>query len=201
VVVHSLTGGFLLTRDSIRFVLPALAFSAFTLLASSPAAAQSIAEPRTWTVTPFLVTSAGIGNPAPDNSGGIGVAVGYDLTHNLGFEGEVSHLFDIAGDDEDVDWPVTNVSANAVYHFDVKHVTPYATAGIGFERSDPGVDNLPGLFPNGSSEVTFNLGGGVKYPLNGRWLVRGDLRRFLANDLAPDFWRVYGGLTIVLNPK
>ena len=111
-----------------------LMFTALWATASN-AAAQSIAQPRSWTVTPFLHTSVGVGDPAPDNSGAIGVAVGYDWTYNLGFEGEFSHLFDVAGDTDDVDWSVTNVSANAVYHFDVKRFTPYATAGIGFEHS------------------------------------------------------------------
>jgi hypothetical protein len=74
---------------------------------ASNAAAQSIAQPRSWTLTPFLHTSAGVGDPAPENSGGFGVAVGYDLTSNLGFEGEISHLFDVAGDTDDVDWLIT----------------------------------------------------------------------------------------------
>jgi opacity protein-like surface antigen len=169
--------------------------------AASSASAQSIAQPRSWTVTPFLHTSAGVGDPAPDNSGGIGVAVGYDWTYNLGFEGEISHLFDVAGSTDDVDWSVTNVSANAVYHFDVKRFTPYATAGIGFEHSGYDLKNPESLALNvdpSGTEVSFNFGGGVKYPINTRWIARGDLRRFQANDIAPDYWRVYGGLTWVV---
>jgi aspartate aminotransferase len=50
--------------------------------------------------------------------------------------------------------------------------------------------------------VTFadviNFGGGVKYPLAPRWIARGDVRRFQANDTAPDYWRLYGGITWVL---
>ena len=75
--------------------------------------AQSIAEPKTWTVTPFLQHSLDVGDPAPDNSLGLGVAVGYDWTSNLGFEVELGHLFDVAGDTADLDWSVTNFSANA----------------------------------------------------------------------------------------
>jgi hypothetical protein len=40
--------------------------------------------------------------------------------------------------------------------------------------------------------------GGVKYPLSESLLVRGDLRRFESNDLAPDYWRLYGGITFIL---
>ena len=28
--------------------------------------------------------------------------------------------------------------------------------------------------------------------------MRGDLRRFQSNDLAPDYWRLYGGITFIL---
>jgi opacity protein-like surface antigen len=160
-----------------------------------PAAAQSVAEARTWTVTPFLSTSIDLGHPAENDSLGVGVAVAYDWTSNLGFEGEFSHLFDVAGDTNDVDWSITNFSANAVYHFDVRRVTPYATFGIGFERSSLDVrPDVLALFGPSSTEVSYNFGGGVKYPLKPRILVRGDLRRFNANDLAPDYWRLYGGI-------
>jgi hypothetical protein len=46
--------------------------------------------------------------------------------------------------------------------------------------------------------VAFNFGGGVKYPINDRLLARADVRRFQANDQAPDYWRLYGGLTWVV---
>lgn len=189
-----------MTRDVFRPLVAALV-CVVAAGAAAPARAQSIAEPRSWTVTPFIHTSAGIGDPAPDDSIGIGVAVAYDLTYNLGFEGEISHLFDVAGDTNDIDWSVSNFSANAVYHFDVKRVTPYATFGIGFERSSESLKNpdILALLPDFSStEVAINFGGGVKYPLTTRWIARADVRRFQANDIAPDYWRVYGGLTWVV---
>jgi opacity protein-like surface antigen len=185
-----------------RSFVPAILVAA--VCAASPAAAQSIAEPRSWTVTPFLHTSLGVGEGAPDDSMGLGVAVGYDLTRNLGFEGEIGYLFDVAGDTDDADWSITNYSANAVYHFDVKRVTPYGTVGLGFEHSGFDVKNPDvladlGLLADPSgTEVVFSFGGGVKYPINARWIARGDLRRFQANDDAPDFWRLYGGLTWTL---
>jgi hypothetical protein len=46
-----------------------------------------------------------------------------------------------------------------------------------------------------TAEISYNFGGGVKYPITPRLLLRGDLRRFNANDLAPDYWRVHGGVT------
>ena len=161
------------------------------------AAAQSVAEPRTWSVTPFLGTSMGVGDPAIDDSLGGGVAAAYDWTSNLGFEAELGHVFDVAGETDALDWSITNVSGNVLYHFDVRRFTPYATFGLGFEHS--GVDVKDGeslaLNPGSATEISFNFGGGVKYPLTRRLLARGDLRRFSANDLAPDYWRLYGGLT------
>jgi opacity protein-like surface antigen len=168
------------------------------LCSAAAASAQSVAQPRTWTATPFL--EVGVGTGAPTSSGGIGAAIGYDMTSNLGFEGEVSRLFDVAGNDENVDWSVTGFNANAIYHFDVVRVTPYATAGLGFERSSVHVDvpDPVALVPPSSTEVTFNFGGGVKYRIANRFLARADLRRFQANDTAPDYWRLYGGLTFTI---
>jgi opacity protein-like surface antigen len=168
-------------------------------LVAPAASAQSVAEAKTWTATPLLSATFGTSGDL-GSSGGIGAALGYDLTSNLGFEGELAHTFDVAGKDADVDWSVTTVSANAVYHFDVKRVTPYATFGLGFERSsiDVKVPERLALYAPSSTEVTYNFGGGAKYPLSDRLLARADLRRFQATDLAPDHWRLYGGLTFWL---
>jgi opacity protein-like surface antigen len=161
------------------------------------ARAQSVAEARTWTVTPLLGTSIGLGDPANNDSLAIGVAVGYDLTSNLGFEGEIGHLFDVADNTDALDWSITNFSANAIYHFDVRRITPYATFGLGLERSSVDVKDPDPLvlYPGSATEIAVNFGGGVKYPIGRRMLARGDLRRFQANDLAPDYWRLYGGIT------
>jgi Outer membrane protein beta-barrel domain len=118
-----------------RSLVSALALLSDPFLTATLAAAQSIARPNSWTLTPVLHGSLAVGDPAPENSFGLGFAVGYDWTSNLGFEGELSHLFDVAGDSADVDWSVTTFSGNAIYHFDARHVTPYATLGLGFEHS------------------------------------------------------------------
>jgi len=49
-----------------------------------------------------------------------------------------------------------------------------------------------------ATEFAFNFGGGLKYAISDRWHLRADLRRPQANDIAPDFWRVYAGLTFKL---
>ncbi len=162
--------------------------------------AQSVAEPRTWTATPFVNIAFGAsGNTS--SSLGLGAAVGYDFTPNLGVEGEVEYVFDVQGDVDVVDWSLTNVHANAVYHFDVVRVTPYATAGLGWERSTLKRDGIPpdviGALPESGTEVTFNFGGGIKYKFAENMLARADLRRFQSNDAAPDYWRLYGGITFM----
>jgi hypothetical protein len=174
----------------------ALIIALLALIDPARARAQSVAEPHTLTVTPFVSggfgTSQGLGG-----SVGLGVAVGYDLTANVGFEGEVAHLFDVLGDDANGDAPIENYSANAVYHFDLKQVTPYATFGLGVEHIGRSVKDptLIALYTPPSTEISYNFGGGVKYPLSERFLARGDLRRFQSTDLAPNYWRLYGGLT------
>lgn len=182
------------------------AAAAALLLTPAPAAAQfvppSAPEAGTWSVSPFVATSMGIGDPAPGNSLGLGVAVSYNWTGHLAFEGEFSHLLDVAGDAPEVDWSITTFSGNVVYHFDVQRVTPYATAGLGFERSSYSLpDATVPVFDPSATEFVFNFGGGVKIPVAERIHVRADLRRFQALDLAPDFWRLYGGLTFVLNRR
>jgi opacity protein-like surface antigen len=182
-----------------RTLLTSTALAAFAAFIPSSANAQSVAEPNTVTATPFLSASFGTSNDL-GSSLGIGAAVGYDWTRNLGFEVEFGRVFDVAGDDENLDWGLTNISANVVYHFNVPRVTPYATAGLGWERSSPDfeVPDPLALVVGSSTEVAWNIGGGVKVPAGERLIARADLRRFQVNDVAPDHWRLYGGLTFFI---
>lgn len=180
-------------RQGSFFILTA----AVLLFSARGAAAQSVADAGTWTATPFISVSFGTSNNL-DSSLGLGAGIAYDLTSNLGFEAEFGHVFDVSGGDSDIDWSMTNISGNVLYHFDLKGpVTPYATFGLGWERSGVHIKNpdLLALYVGSSTEVAYNFGGGVKYRIADRMLVRGDLRRFNAYDLAPDHWRLYGGLT------
>jgi opacity protein-like surface antigen len=192
-------------RSCVRFVAGLVAAFTVVLIHQTPAwaqsaqpapPAQSVAEPNTLTLTPFLSSTFDT-SEALGSSLGIGVAVGYDLTRNLGIEGEIAHAFDVVGDDDNLDWPVTNYSVNGIYHFDVSRFTPYANFGLGIEHVSRSVKNPDPviLYPASSTEVAYNFGGGVKYPLSERFLVRGDLRRFQSTDLSPNYWRLYGGVT------
>jgi len=94
---------------------------------------QSVAEPNTITVTPFVSTSFGTSQDL-GSSLGVGFAVGYDWTRHLGVEFDFGHAFDVAGDNEFLDYRLTDISGNVIYHFDMRHVTPYATVGLGGPR-------------------------------------------------------------------
>lgn len=182
----------------IRRLIGSIALAAFAAFVPSAASAQqTTVEANTVTVTPFL--SVSFGTPDPFGSSlGIGAGVEYDWTRNLGFEFEFARVFDVAGDDDIVDWSLTNIHANVIYHFDrVPRFTPYATFGLGWEQSNPDVDDpdFPEADEESTTEVAWNFGGGVKYPLTDRIVARADLRRFQVTDEAPDHWRLYGGLT------
>jgi len=178
------------------FVIGALIGHAAAVSAQSTPPTQSLAEPNTATVTPFLGTSFGTSQNL-GGSLGIGVAVGYDLTRNVGFEGEIGHLFDVLGNDANQDASITNYSANGVYHFDVSRFTPYATFGLGIEHVSRSVKSPDpaAIYAASGTEVAYNFGGGVKYPVSERFVARADLRRFQSTDLSPNYWRLYGGLT------
>ena len=46
-------------------------------------------------------------------------------------------MFDVVGDEPDVDWSLTNFSANAIYHFDVRRVTPVRNGRVGRRAIEP----------------------------------------------------------------
>ena len=170
---------------------------AMLLVSPATSRAQSVAEPKSWTVTPFLGGSFG-------TSDDLGSSLDHRRRDRLRPDDEPR----VRGGARarvrrrrrrhQHDWSLTNFSVNAIYHFDVRHVTPYATLGLGVERSNLTIDDpdLLALYPPDSNEITYNFGGGVKYPLSDRFLARADLRRFQATDLAPDHWRLYAGLTL-----
>ncbi|MBA2304777.1 MAG: porin family protein [Acidobacteria bacterium] len=180
----------------IRSLVSGAALAAVTVFIPTAAHAQSVVEPNTVTATPFLSVSFGTSNDL-GSSLGIGGAIGYDWTRHLGFEFEVGRVFDVVGDDDAIDWSLTNINANVIYHFNAPRVTPYAIGGLGWERSSVNADDeaLILLSQESSTEVAWNIGGGVKVPVGERLVARADLRRFQVNDLAPDHWRLYGGLT------
>lgn len=174
------------------------------MAAAAQAQHSALPEPNTFEITPFIGFGLGFSDDdgLPDLSSGsflLGAAGAYNFTTQLAVEGELGIIPDIAGDTNGVDIGVQTFSANGVYHFDTgSAIVPYATFGLGFGRTHADVS---GVGDDSQTEFAINLGGGVKYPINDRLAVRGDLRYFNVNDENPNFWRVYGGVTFRLGQR
>ena len=167
-----------------RFRIAPVVILATLLLASMPEAAH--AQPPLQRDTWLLTGALGLGLDA-DGSPSLTLhgAAAYPLTSQLAIEGEIGHV--------SVDASLTTVHATALYFVDTEYVlTPYLAAGIGIGKY--AIDLTPGDFSQ--TEVGFNLGGGVTYPLNGSTYFRGDFRYFKHIDDVPSVWRFSGGLTV-----
>lgn len=178
-------------RDFVRSrVLPVVAILVAAFAAgTSEARAQGLPTAGSIDVTPFLGITFG-----SDQEGaaiGLGGAIAYNYTPQIAFEGEIGILPDLEGETDEVDISVITFSGNVLYHFDTgTTLTPYATAGIGFGRTN---FELAGL-DDSRTELALNIGGGIKSQVNEQITVRGDLRYFNVNDENPNFWRLYGGV-------
>ena len=165
-------------------------------MASGPASAQSpLGSTNAWLITPMLgVAVDGDANKSLTVAG----ALGYPITRSLAVEGELGHVFDLAPDDANVDASLTTVHGSALYFFDTSYVaTPYVAAGLGVAKFSRDVQS-----PKASADATemgFNLGGGITYPLNDRAWVRGDVRVFKHIDNVPTVWRFAAAVTVRLS--
>lgn len=183
-----------------RFGLAGVLLMVSVLVMGVPGAAQ--AQPPllrdTWLATGFL----GMGLDADaDPSLTIGGAVAYPITDRLAIEGELGHVFDTAPGDADVDSSLTTFHGSLLYFFSTSYVlTPYVIGGIGFSKFSHDVVVPPGEF--NATEVGFNVGAGVTYPLgegrDGPWYFRGEFRLLNHIDDVPSIWRFTGGLTVRL---
>jgi hypothetical protein len=152
-------------------------------LCPAPARAQAPVDDPGWLVSPSLT---------------LGAALAHAFTDALAVEGELGHVFDMAPGDADVDSSLTTVHASALYFVDTEFVgNPYLAAGIGFARFSHDVDAPPASI--GATEVGFNLGAGITYPLSDRAWARGDFRFFKHIDDVPSVWRFAGAVTLRLD--
>ncbi len=175
-----------------RFRIVPVVILATTLFASIPEAAQ--AQPPLQRDTWLLTGALGLGLDA-DGSPSLTLhgAAAYPLNSRFAIEGELGHVIDIAPGNVNVDASLTTVHATALYFVDTEYVlTPYLAAGIGIGKY--AIDLTPGSFSQ--TEVGFNLGGGVTYPLSGSTYFRGDFRYFKHIDDVPSVWRFSGGVTV-----
>jgi opacity protein-like surface antigen len=180
-----------------RFGLVPVMYLAGILVAAVPATAQAQSPLQQDTV--LVSGTIGLALDADaDPSLTIAGAGAYAITELLAVEGELGHVFDMAPGDADVDSSLTTVHASALYFFDTAYVlTPYVAGGLGLGKFAQDVRNPPASI--GRTEVGFNLGGGVTYPLGGAF-VRGDFRYFKHIDEVPSVWRFAVGVSVRVGP-
>ncbi len=126
-----------------------------------------------------------------------GGALGYPLTSTVAVEGELGYAFDLAPGDADVDSSLTTVHGSVLYFFPSDYeLTPYLAGGLGLGKFAHDVRVPPAAID--STEVGFNLGGGIVYPVDEAVWIRADVRMFKHIDDVPTVWRFAGGVTVRL---
>jgi opacity protein-like surface antigen len=167
---------------------------AAVLLASMPDAAH--AQPPLQRDTWLLTGALGLALDADaDPSMTLYGAAAFPFTSNFAIEGELGHVFDTVPGDADLDASLTTVHATALYFFDTEFVlTPYVAAGIGLGKYSFDLRTPP--ISDSATEVGFNLGGGVTYPIGRAAYFRGDFRYFKHIDDVPSIWRFSGGVSV-----
>jgi opacity protein-like surface antigen len=202
-----------MTLRNIRTVIGGIVVAA---LAAAPVAAQEPAaaragppsasqqptfqplppEPDGLTLTPFI--GAGFSGNLESTPAALGLALGYGWSPRVALEGELGLSPNASmGTPLEFDTSVWTLSGNILYHFARQSVSPYVTLGLGVMGSNPDVPTE--VFPDLDQRTTtfaWNIGAGVKTAVSDRFGLRADLRHFNASDLAPDYWRVYGGVVI-----
>lgn len=178
------------TRDMAR--RGALALVLVCVVGAGRAEAQG--EPGGWLLTPFL--GIGFGGNLENAPATGGVAFGYSGPR-IGFEFELARLHAEQGFPIAFETNVWSYAVNGIYSFtDDRGFTPYALAGIAWQRASADLSALPGgpfPFDDTTTEASFNIGVGLRTMLSEQAGLRIDLRYTNGNDLAPDFWRIAAG--------
>jgi opacity protein-like surface antigen len=132
-------------------------------------------------LTPFMAMG-------DDLAIGGGLAVAFPIDGRFSVEAEAS-----AGVD------AIRTGASILVNLRRRGITPYAAAGIGFQRDEyedwrSGPIGLPTVLKK--SEPALSIGGGASFPVSERWSYRADFRWYNPKAEWPESWRVYSGLTL-----
>jgi opacity protein-like surface antigen len=165
------------------------------ILAPDTASAQAPTEAGgAWLLSPSLGL---VLDEDAEASLSIAGALGYPVTSTVAVEGELGHAFDLAPGDGDVDSSVTTVHGSVLIFLPSEcELTPYLVGGLGFGKFAHDVRDPPDSID--STEVGFNLGGGITYPVEDAVFIRVDVRMFKHIDDVPTIWRFAGGVTLRL---
>jgi opacity protein-like surface antigen len=177
-------------------IAPAMILAA-VVLTSAPDVAQ--AQPPLQRDTWLLSGALGLAVDA-DANGSLTMhgAAAFPLTTELAVEGELGHVFDISPGNVGVDVSLTTVHGSVLYFINTEYVlTPYLAAGLGLGKYSVDVEGA-GSFS--TTELGFNLGAGVSYPLGNATAFRGDFRYFKHIDDVPSIWRFTAGVSVRFGP-
>ena len=174
-----------------RILVLAFLATAALFTTATPASAQLPIGEGQWLVTPLIGLAL---DEDADASLAIGGGAVYLVAPNVGVEGELGHVFDMAPGAADVDSALTTVHGSLLYFFNTGFVAvPYVAGGLGIGKFSHRVTRPPVDIQ--STEVGFNLGGGVAYPLADGIAARGELRFFKHIDDVPSVWRLGLGVS------
>jgi opacity protein-like surface antigen len=153
-------------------------------------------EPEGFTITPFV--GLGFAGDFENSPTALGVAAGYGFTDRMTVEGDLYFAPDgEQGEPIEFNSSIWSLSANLLYHFAGQTgFTPYVVGGLGLLSADTNAEELGFVIDDTSTQFAWNWGGGAKSALSDRFALRADLRFFNGDELAPDHWRLFGGVTI-----
>jgi opacity protein-like surface antigen len=193
------------TFIALSVAVAAAAAPAYSQTTSGQSAAQTTSGQTSPTVSPLPPEAEGLSftpyvelgfaGDYDNTPAGFGAALGYGMNNRLAVEADFSFT---PGGEQDLfgefDSTVWSLSGNVLYHFTNDDVTPYVALGLVALGANVD-DEDTGLFADDSSTAfAWNWGGGIKTALSERFGFRGDLRYFNGDELAPDHWRIYGGV-------
>ena len=149
-------------------------------------------------ITGHLGMVSGIGS-----HGSFGGSLGVPVTKSLMLAGDLSYIpmgggsVTVLGSTTSTSSKAFNFNGTLQYQFKpTGAIVPYAGAGLGFLHSSfDASSNGPGLPPiiaaGSSTDLYFNVGGGLRYFVNGRWGFRPELMVFAGPNT---YVRVAGGI-------
>jgi opacity protein-like surface antigen len=154
-------------------------------------------EPEGFTITPFV--GLGFAGDFENSPTAFGVAAGFGLTERISVEGDLYFAPDGEQGIAEVlefDTSIWSLSGNVLYNFRGEDFTPYVVGGLGVMSANADAEDLGLTEDDTSTEFAWNWGAGIKSALSDRFGVRADLRFFNGDELAPDHWRLFGGVSI-----
>jgi opacity protein-like surface antigen len=168
----------------------AAALSLAVLTAASASAQESLASRTELSLMGGIQTLNQNDTGLPDNIVNVPAVgtLGYRLSRNWAIEGEFSWLIPVqqqvegAATTQDMKTPdILAYQANLRADLPQASWSPYLAAGLGAVTflSNTNADVVPQLAES-QTAFAINFGGGVAYPLTGRWGLRADFRELVA---------------------